>query len=305
MGCGASTVGVAGTDEGTQTVQKRGRDVSKNNHEVNGVKAKQQKQKQNERDRTIDSNANNVTTTPLPKAVAFDVSLDGQNTEILLSRKPRKLQTLEPLNVPKLSAEQLAEKQRQAEEKREKMRQKRASASKKASRRRQELMRAKEFEMQQQLQQEKALDEQQRLAELKREARLKEIQEKQRIRDERAHRARERAKKLNEAPQEDTFDVEKDEQFNASDVDSWLGDEDRGDEYTVNRTAEDGNGTEDRADSGRGSPCSPQKRVVQGVRPTASASTVDSYDAAFQRQRHITQTHSFSAEQNDDDFFGT
>ncbi|KAK7506932.1 hypothetical protein BaRGS_00001783 [Batillaria attramentaria] len=299
MGCGSSTVGVAGTNEHTQTVHKGGGDVNKNHHAVNGVKAKQQQHKQEDRNKTIDSNANNVipvNMTPVKKPVAFDVSLDGQNTEILLNRKPRRLQTLEPLNVPRFSAEQLAEKQRQAEEKREKMRQKRMSASKKSSRRRQELMRAKEFEMEQQLQQEKALDDHLKQAELKREARLKEIQEKQRIRDERARRARERAKKLNAEPQEDTFDVEKDEQFNASDVDSWLGDDDR----------TTGFGDENSADERIGS--GPQKKVREKsgrVRTVASASTVDSYDAAFQRQPHHTKTHSFNAEQNDDDdFFG-
>ncbi|KAL8610434.1 hypothetical protein ACOMHN_035151 [Nucella lapillus] len=113
--------------------------------------------------------------------------------------------------------EQLAEKQRQAEEKRERLLQKRASASTKSSKRRQELMKAKEFEAQQQLQQEKALDDHQRQVEVKREARLKEIQEKQRIREERAKRARERAKKLNQGDNADDIDVEKDDHFNASD----------------------------------------------------------------------------------------
>ena len=60
--------------------------------------------------------------------------------------------------------------------------------------------------------------------------------------------------------------------------------------------------------SGRGSP-SPRKRVHGSIRPTASASTVDSYDAAFQRQPNSTlvTVQSNTAEQHeprDDDFFG-
>lgn len=292
MGCGSSTVGVSGANGQTHTAHKEAGNVNTNHPAVNGgTTTKQQRPKQKDSGSTIDSNANNVTkvtnATPVQKPVAFDVSLDGKNTELLF-KKPRKLQVLDPLDVPRLSTEQLAEKQKQAEEKREKMRQKRSSASKKASRRRQELMRAKEFEMEHQLQQEKALDEQLKQAEIKREARLKEIQEKQKIRDERAKRARERAKRLNDAPEEDTFDVEKDEQFNASDAESWLGDDRALEDHTFG-FSEDG----------------PVKRVdTKRPRPPASASTVDSYDAAFQRQSHITKTHSFNAGQNDDDFFG-
>lgn len=74
--------------------------------------------------------------------------------------------------------------------------------------------------------------------------------------------------------------------FFLSTDDSWLGDEDR-----ISR---------DRAQS------SPKKKLQErnSFRPTASASTVDSYDAAFQRQ---PKGVSESKEQNgiDDNFFDT
>lgn len=55
----------------------------------------------------------------------------------------------------------------------------------------------------------------------------------------------------------------------------------------------------------------PQKRVTQHSQPrdTVSASTVDSYDAAFMRQRNSEQTvpQQYDNQQNlnDDDFFGS
>ncbi|KAK7104390.1 MAP7 domain-containing protein 1-like [Littorina saxatilis] len=292
MGCGSSTIGIAAANEQTQTDSNTDRKSTRGNE--NGVSSKgrnNNKKTANNNAKSIDTNGNTVKMdqTPVPKAVAFDVSLDGQNTELLLTKKapvPR-LQALEPLDVPKLSAEQLAEKQRQAEEKRDKVRQKRASASKKASRRRQELIKAKEFEAQQQLQQEKAIDENQKQAELKREARLREVKEKQRLREERAKRAREKAKKISQGDEGDDLDVEKDENFNASDVDSWLGD----DEPTQ------------RTGSGR---LEHVKRVQSAVRKPASASTVDSYDAAFQRKPQTTTSQLGSNfEQHDDEFFGS
>ncbi|XP_076463506.1 uncharacterized protein LOC143295774 [Babylonia areolata] len=290
MGCGSSTVGVVpGGNEQTPPSQVHANGTGQKGHHaaVNGVGSTKTAQKKDST-KTTDPNGNTVKLdqTPVPKSVAFDVSLDGQNTQLLVGRRgPRNLQTLEPLNVPKLSAEQLAEKQRQAEEKREKLLQKRASASKKSSRRRQELMRAKEFEAQQQLQQEKALDDHQRQAEIKREARLKEVREKQRIREERAKRARERAKKINQGDNADDIDVEKDDHFNASDADSWLGDEE-----AAERAPSEHSG--------------PQKRAHGTKRPTASASTVDSYEAAFQRQPRPPPESQDNDLERDDDFFG-
>ena len=62
--------------------------------------------------------------------------------------------------------------------------------------------------------------------------------------------------------------------------DSWLGEDDGG-----------------AADS-----TEPIKRVNQHLRPTASASTVDSYDAAFQRKNQ--QSLPDTSSQRDDEFFG-
>ena len=70
-------------------------------------------------------------------------------------------------------------------------------------------------------------------------------------------------------------------------VDSWLGDDE-----AMERVASGSSG--------------PKKRVQTTMRPTASASTVDSYDAAFQRQPPASSLHlENNVEPRDDDFFGS
>lgn len=291
MGCGSSQVGVTESEGPGQTKQQDlgGSGDHKRKHGTpNGRSSKESAHsKISGKPSATDSNANTLRLdqTPVPKSVAFEVTLEGTDTALFPTSKrlPRRLLTLDPLDVPKLSAEQLEEKQRLADEKRKKLLQKRANSSKKASRRRQELLKAKEFEVQQQMEQEKVIDEHQKMAEMKREAKLSEIKDKQRLREEKAKRARERAKKLNNPDEQDNIDVEKDDHFNASDDDSWLGED----------------GTHDRFSG-------PQKHLP-GNRPTASASTVDSYDAAFQRQQQsaLPRPDDKNTVRDDDDFFGS
>ena len=70
-------------------------------------------------------------------------------------------------------------------------------------------------------------------------------------------------------------------------VDSWLGDDE-----AMERVASGSSG--------------PKKRVQTTMRSTASASTVDSYDAAFQRQPPATSLQlENNLEPRDDDFFGS
>ena len=70
-------------------------------------------------------------------------------------------------------------------------------------------------------------------------------------------------------------------------VDSWLGDDE-----AMERVASGSSG--------------PKKRVQTTMRPTASASTVDSYDAAFQRQPPASSLQlENNVEPRDDDFFGS
>ena len=70
-------------------------------------------------------------------------------------------------------------------------------------------------------------------------------------------------------------------------VDSWLGDDE-----ATERVASGSSG--------------PKKRVQTTMRPTASASTVDSYDAAFQRQPPASSLQlENNFEPRDDDFFGS
>ena len=70
-------------------------------------------------------------------------------------------------------------------------------------------------------------------------------------------------------------------------VDSWLGDDE-----AMERVASGSSG--------------PKKRVQTTMRSTASASTVDSYDAAFQRQPPASSLQlENNVEPRDDDFFGS
>ncbi|XP_005102780.1 uncharacterized protein LOC101859580 [Aplysia californica] len=252
----------------------------------------------------IDKNANKLGAlppqAPVPKSVAFEVTLDGEAGSGLtrVKKRPPRLQALEPLDIPRLTAEQLAEKQRLADEKRERLKLKKINTSQKSSRRRRELLKAKEFGMKQQMDQEKTvLDDSLKQAEIRKEQRLLEIKEKQRIREERAKRIRERAKRIQNPDEE--VEVEKDMEFNATSDDSWLSNPGQGEEHH--------NEAEDEEEHGL------QKRVSQ-LRPTASASTVDSYDAAFMRQntdermvRHVrpAQNTRETGDLNDDDFFGS
>ncbi|CAL1530514.1 unnamed protein product [Lymnaea stagnalis] len=237
----------------------------------------------------IDKNSNKITALdqkPVPKSVAFEITLDGQSVDGLFRKlPPKRLQTLEPLNLPKLTAEQLSEKQRLADEKRERLKEKKINTSQKSSKRRRELLKAKEFSMKQQMEQEKSvIDDQLKQAELKREMKLLEIKEKQRLREERAKRARERAKNIQNNTNTEEVEMEKDEDFNAGESDdSWLGNP--GD-----------NNEEMEEEAGL-------KKQVRQVRPTVSASTVDSYDAAFMRKNNQTERQLIN--QNDDDFFGS
>ncbi|KAL3874674.1 hypothetical protein ACJMK2_037654 [Sinanodonta woodiana] len=259
---------------------------------------------------TTDSNANSQNFPPIktvPKSVAFEVVLDDQPNGLLITKKPpKRLQALEPLNLPKLTAEELAEKQRLADEKREKERARKVSASKKSSKRRKELLAAREFELKQQLTEtEQKIMDAQESADKTREAKLAEIKERQRLRAERAKRAREKAKKMQEEDQTelgimDNVDaVEKDEEFNNDDVDSWL---DGSNNDDVNSDSGE------RIYSGR---ASPKKRLHRetntnssNIHRGASASTVDSFENAFNKKPpSASAPRTVKSVKEQDDFF--
>ncbi|PAA93105.1 hypothetical protein BOX15_Mlig033735g2 [Macrostomum lignano] len=168
--------------------------------------------------------------------------------KILRKPLPPRLRHLEPLDsVPVMSPEQLAEKLRKAEEKRERMLEKRRhSKVTKKSKARRELLKAQDFAGNsgaataaagtaasvdlsassgaggnlESLQQKQASAEQKRLAQ------LAAVQEKQRLREERARAARERARLMKQEQLESELQIEKDEADDDSDTDSWLGDND-------------------------------------------------------------------------------
>ncbi|KAH3844264.1 hypothetical protein DPMN_086520 [Dreissena polymorpha] len=129
---------------------------------------------------------------------------------------------LDPLNVPKLTASELAEKQRQADEKREQEIRRKKSASLKASRRRLQILEAQTFEQEfQQKEKQEKIEEALESAEKTRDAKLKERQERQKIREQRAERAREKEVlciKLNELDHELDIEVEKDSDYNADEA---------------------------------------------------------------------------------------
>ncbi|XP_050406694.1 putative uncharacterized protein DDB_G0292636 [Patella vulgata] len=282
MGCGSSSVppnSTTITEDGTQT----------ENH-LSPQKSTISKKSSKNKISPLDSNSNREdlsSSNPVPKSVAFEVAFDPpKSSSLLLARPPRRLQRLEPLALPKLTPEMLEEKQRLVEEKRLQQLKKKASGSSKSSRRRKELMKARQFEREQTSEQINLKDEQLKQADIKREAKLKEVQEKQRLREERAKRAREKAKRLKEVDDDLDIDVEKDNHYNNSDDDSWLGDDDK-DHGTKNQ----------RVESGYSSP-QKQQRDRRPPHP-ASASTVDSFDTAFTRN----PSKAIQITQDTDDFF--
>merc|ERR1719239_1531038 len=114
--------------------------------------------------------------------------------------------------------------------------------------------------MKQQIDQEKnTIEDSLKQAEMKREQRLNEVKEKQRLREERAKRIRERAKRIQNPDEE--VEVEKDMEFNANSDDSWVSNPDKF-EDEIN---------DDEEEVGL------KKRLTSSMRPTVSASTVDSY----------------------------
>ncbi|ESO93507.1 hypothetical protein LOTGIDRAFT_232589 [Lottia gigantea] len=279
MGCGSSApvIGEATvTDDGTQTDRKTEKELGVKKSSKNKVIP-------------LDSNSNREdlnSSNPVPKSVAFEVPLgpDKDKAALFLAKPPPRLKRLEPLALPKLTPEMLAEKQKLADEKRLQQLKKKASSSSKSSRRRKELMKAKQFEREQTSEIIHLKDEQMKSAEEKRVARLREIQEKQKLREERAKRAREKAKRLKEAGEDLEIDVEKDEEYNNSDADSWPGDENK-----IERK-------DQRAESGYSSPHKQQRNPREHP---MSASTVDSFDTAFTRQ----PSKALQIAQDTDNFF--
>ncbi|XP_060560334.1 uncharacterized protein LOC132720261 isoform X2 [Ruditapes philippinarum] len=299
MGCGPSQVEPgANPDQRPLEKPKQQNGAVQNGHTPSEINKKS----------TIDSNANRpdeVTNNPVPRSVAFTVDLDGKETQQkLLGAPPPRLKRLDPLNVPKLTAEELAEKQRIADEKREAQIKRKQSASLKASRRRQQILDAQRYDKEiQQKEVEGKINESLSSAGKTREAKLKDIQEKQRIREERARRAREKVKKMNDLDHELDIDVEKDEDYNAEDVgdnlktDSWL----NGDNNNNDEDGQSGDSGE-RIYSGRSSP---KKQTKEGLTRGISSRTVDSFDNAFNRKppsaSHITSNGTHGSQQ--DDFF--
>ncbi|CAD5122962.1 DgyrCDS11353 [Dimorphilus gyrociliatus] len=237
---------------------------------------------------------------PLNKPVAFCVSLDGQDRiDNLLKKPPRRLQRLQldPLaDAPKLTASELEEKQRIAEEKRQKQLEKIKQKSRKTSKKRLALQQAKEFDHSN-TEKAQEIEEKLKSADKNREAKRRQQEEKKRAREERAKRALERAKKQKEIEEGGGMDyneVEKDEQYNNDDNDSWLD----GEANTADMS--------ERIYSGRESP----HKQLTAVRGSAerkarmsglSASTADSFDYAFQRKQNFSATGKKNTEK--DEFF--
>lgn len=206
------------------------------------------------------------------KGVAFDICLDGNSVKpggLISKHPPKTALKLEPLGVPKLTAEMLMEKQKLAEEKRARaLERKKKKASSKASKCA-DIKQATE-ELSEQLKDE--LAENLRIAEVGRLAKQAEIIERQKLREERAKRVRQRAKKLNE--DEDLPEIERDEGYNDTDHDSWLDGQRPDDVISV---------PGDRIYSGHKSPMK-LVREQRNIRGFNSASTLDSCDNAFNNE---------------------
>ncbi|OWF36168.1 ensconsin-like [Mizuhopecten yessoensis] len=300
MGCGPSHL-VHGEDGGSANTPRENPKPQQTKVLSNGHPAAvKENNAKNKVMNSTDTNENrqDVITNNLPpafpKSISFAVGMDGQEKDSLIAKHPPiKLKRLEPLNMPLLTPELLKEKQKLADEKRERELQRKKSASRKSSKRRRELMAAKDFELQQVQGQDNS---KMQSAEALRMAKLNEIKEKQKIREERAKRAREKAQRMKQAEQADLgiLEVEKDDHYNADDVDSWLD----GDNNTGGNQSEMG----DRVYSGR---CSPQKQVQDTTNNRyPSASTVDSFDNAYNRKTpSASATRQKQLPEETDDFF--
>lgn len=296
MGCGPSQV-----DPATGHDQRPGEKPAQNGAIQNGTRKTDGKKPLS----SVDSNANRpdaLTQNPVPKSVAFTVDLDGNETKhTLLGPPPPRLKRLDPLNVPKLTAEELAAKQQLADEKREAQLRRKQSASLKASRRRQQILEAQRIDQElQQKEVEEKIQESLSSAGKSRDSKLKDIQEKQRIREQRAKRAREKVRKMNDLDHELDLDVEKDDAYNAEEVDSWLSGE--------NNNVRDSQSVDsgERIYSGRTSP----KKQFNGsddkpLRRGVSENTIDSFDNAYSRKPPSASrvTNHGIAESHHDDFF--
>ncbi|XP_033734292.1 uncharacterized protein CCDC198-like [Pecten maximus] len=282
MGCGPSHL-VNGEEGGATNTPRDKPKPQETKNLSNGhppaVNENNARNKQIKNSTDTNDNRNDVITNnqpAFPKSISFAVGMDGEEKNSLIAKHPpMKLKRLEPLNMPILTPELLKEKQRIADEKRDKELQRKVSASRKSSKRRRELMAAKDFELQQLQEQEQS---KMQSAETLRLAKLNEIKEKQKIREERAKRAREKAQRMKQAEQADLgiLEVEKDDHYNADDVDSWL-------------DGDNNNAREDQSDMGdrvySGGRCSPQKQMQDTTSHRyPSASTVDSFDNAYNRK---------------------
>ncbi|XP_052275660.1 uncharacterized protein DDB_G0284459-like [Dreissena polymorpha] len=292
MGCGNSQV----TPEVAADQRPLEKPVQNNNGYHKSTEASKKKSVQDSKANKSDSQTNNQ----VPRSVAFTVDLDGKETQnTLIGPPPPRLKRLDPLNVPKLTASELAEKQRQADEKREQEIRRKKSASLKASRRRLQILEAQKFEQEfQQKEKQEKIEEALESAEKTRDAKLKERQERQKIREQRAERAREKVKKLNELDHELDIEVEKDSDYNADEVDSWL----EGDNNN-NKDATSADSDEN-IYNGRSSPHKTVKRPNNALNRGMSEKTIDSFDDAYNRNQTKS---SFNPAQvaNEDEFFDT
>lgn len=157
------------------------------------------------------------------KGVAFEVDLkDGNKESLIKKHPPRRLQKLENAPRPKLTLEELEEQQKISSKRRLQALEQKAESSKRSSRRRNELLAAVNFSKEHQQQvTSKKLDEKIDSASKNRERHQAEVLRKQKIRETKARQAKER--RLRASIEDEGYDVEKDETFNADDdVDSWL-----------------------------------------------------------------------------------
>ncbi|XP_067943277.1 putative uncharacterized protein DDB_G0274435 [Watersipora subatra] len=237
---------------------------------------------------------------PAPKTknsgIAFEVSLAESKEG--LKNPPKRLSRLDPIEGPRLTAEELEEKLRLAERKRNNQletRAKTALESRKRSKRKRELMVARELERQHE--QARELESKLKSAERQREQQQQQKHERQKLQEERIKRAQLKKEKL--LLDEDILsDVEKDENFNNDDVDSWL----EGSNNETN-TVDTGfsSATSDRIYYGR-------KKTGDTMRSSAvtSLSAVDSCNAYKESHENLRTTSILAPQtRKEDDFYDT
>ncbi|XP_067895314.1 factor associated with metabolism and energy-like [Heterodontus francisci] len=154
----------------------------------------------------------------VPRTILFDTTLDNRETSIIKKHPPRRFERLEPINsCTVITSEKLLEKQRVANACKAQEQEMQGEIAKQFSSRQQQIQKI-QYENKQRQQEIIHLQEQ---TELKRSLHLETHNNKQKINDLKAKKARERAQNNNHQEDQYYIAIEHDETFNTDDDNPW------------------------------------------------------------------------------------